>query len=175
MILSNIFYASGVLFYTKTLDNSIYFLLGKNDENKWSDFGGRAEIIDKYDTCNTAAREAWEETLGCIYDYETLRSRIKFYNTCIITKTQGGKPYYMYMVYLPFSNIYRDKFLSTKKFVSKINVDTKFLEINDIKWVSLDTVKVSVNNNKQAIRLRNVFGVNMNIHMETVVNIINSE
>ena len=39
MILNNIFYAAGVLFYTKMPDSSMYFLLGKNYDNKWSDFG----------------------------------------------------------------------------------------------------------------------------------------
>lgn len=174
MILGNIFYASGVLFYTKTSDNSIYFLLGKNHENKWSDFGGRAEIADKYDTCNTASREAWEETLGCVYDYEMLRSRIKFYDSCIVSKTLGGKPYYMYMVYLPYSNIYRDKFLSTKKFVSKINVDTKFLEINDVKWVSLNTIESSFLNNKPMIKLRHIFASNINNNIEDIMKIIDS-
>lgn len=174
MILNNILYASGILFYTKTADNTVYFLLGKSNENKWSDFGGRAEIIDKCDTYTTACREAWEETLGCIYDYEMLRSRVKFYDRCIISKTQGGKPYYMYMVYLPYSNIYRDKFLSTKKFVSRINVDTKFLEISDIKWVSLDTIKASLGNNKPMIKLRYVFGVNIDSNMEAILEIINS-
>jgi|MDSZ01.2.fsa_nt_gb hypothetical protein len=174
MILNNIFYASGVLFYTKTSDNSIYFLLGKSNDNKWSDFGGRAEIIDKCDTYTTACREAWEETLGCVYDYEMLRSRVKFYDNCITSKTQGGKPYYMYMVYLPYTNIYRDKFLSTKKFVSRINVDTKFLEISDIKWVSLDTIKASVNNNNPMIKLRYVFGINFHSNIVEIINIINS-
>lgn len=173
MILSNIFYASGILFYTKTNEDSIYFLLGKSNENKWSDFGGRAEINDKCDTVTTACREAWEETLGCVYDYEMLKSRSKFYDKCVISKTQGGKPYYMYMIYLPYTNIYRDKFLSTKKFVSRINVDTKFLEISDIKWVSLDTIKASIKSNQPMIKLRYIFALNIENNIDDIIEKIN--
>lgn len=167
MILNNIFYAAGVLFYTKMPDSSMYFLLGKNYDNKWSDFGGKAEISDKCDTFVTASREAWEETLGCIYDYETLRCKLRNTNKVVVSKTQSGKPYYMYMLYIPYSNSYRDKFLSTKKFISKINIDEKFLEINDIKWVSLDTMKATLYN-RPCIKLRNVFASNFDINIEDI-------
>lgn len=174
MILGNILYASGILFYTKSPDNSIYFLLGKNHENKWSDFGGRAELVDKCDTFSTAAREAWEETIGCVYDYELLRCRIKNYDQCIVSKTQGGKPYYMYLLYIPYSNGYRDKFISTKKFISKTNVDSKFLEINDVKWVSFDTVKISsIENGRPPIKLRNIFASNIQQNLSEILEKIN--
>ena len=76
----NILYASGVLFYSKSVDNTIYFLLGKDIDSKWSDFGGGCELSDKGDTEITATREAWEETLGAVYDYDVLRQVIKSSN-----------------------------------------------------------------------------------------------
>ena len=63
----------------------------------------------------------------------------------------------MYVVKIPFNNNYRYTFLSTKKFISKINIDKKFLEINDVKWVSYQTLKLSINSKKPLIKLRNIF------------------
>tara|TARA_Y100001963_G_C6772939_1_gene445845 strand:+ start:154 stop:678 length:525 start_codon:yes stop_codon:yes gene_type:complete len=158
MITNNIIYAAGILFYSKTIDQTIYFLLGKDFENRWSNFGGRCELSDKHDSEITAAREAWEETLGAVYDYENLKILIK--NKCIkciTSRTPSGNPYYMFVVKIPFTTAYRDRFTSTKKFISSIQVDKKFLEMNDIKWVSIDTIKYSINNRKSFIKLRNVF------------------
>ena len=39
-------YSAGILPYTIWKGN-IYFLLGRDYDNKWSDFGGRAEPNDK--------------------------------------------------------------------------------------------------------------------------------
>ena len=44
MITNNIIYAAGILFYSKTIDQTPYFLLGKDFENRWSNFGGRCEL-----------------------------------------------------------------------------------------------------------------------------------
>ena len=140
MLTNNIIYGAGILFYSKSIDQTPYFFLGKDWENKWSNFGGVCEASDKFDTEITASRETWEETLGCI-----------------ICKTPSGNPYYMYVVKIPFNNNYRYTFLSTKKFISKINIDKKFLEINDVKWVSYQTLKLSINSKKPLIKLRNIF------------------
>ena len=63
----------------------------------------------------------------------------------------------MFVVKIPFTTAYRDRFTSTKKFISNAPVDKKFLEINDIKWVSIDTIKYSIVNKKSFIKLRSVF------------------
>ena len=39
-------YSAGVLPYCKCPDGTIYFLLGKEYDNKWSDFGGKCELQD---------------------------------------------------------------------------------------------------------------------------------
>jgi hypothetical protein len=173
MILHNIVYASGVLFYSRSIDNTVYFLLGKDFENKWTDFGGGSEVSDKFDTEITAARETWEETLGSVSDYETLKNSLKNCN-CIVSLTPSGKPYYMYIVRIPFTQTYKDKFTSTKKFISRINIDRKFLEINDIKWVSTDTIKYSIDNKKQIIRLRSIFEKTIKKEYDNILSIINS-
>lgn len=158
MINTNILYASGILFYSKSLDNTPFFLLGKDYESKWSNFGGRCEINDRFDPEITASREAWEETLGSVNDLETLKQMIKSKNIKFITsKTPSGHPYYMYLVKIPYSFSYRDRFLTTKKFLSNIKTESKFLEMTDIKWVSLDTINYSIDNKRSFIKLRHVF------------------
>lgn len=173
MITNNIIYAAGILFYSKSIDETPYFLLGKDVENRWSNFGGRCELSDKRDSEVTAAREAWEETLGVVYDYENLRSLIKNKaSKCITSRTPSGHPYYMFLVKIPFTNSYRDRFTSTKKFISNIPVDKKFLEINDVKWVSLDTVKYSIENKKSFIKLRSAFEQCVSTSIDEIINFI---
>ena len=67
---------------------------------------------------------------------------------------------------------YRDRFTSTKKFISNIQMDKKFLEINDIKWVSLDTIKYSIENKKSFIKLRTVFEQNLLTSIDEIVRFI---
>ena len=69
-------YSAGILPYTN-YKGSIYFLLGRDSDNKWSDFGGRVEPKDRGDYESTAAREFFEETLGSVYDYDYARKLIK--------------------------------------------------------------------------------------------------
>jgi hypothetical protein len=173
MINTNILYASGILFYSKTLDNTLFFLLGKDHENKWSNFGGRCEINDKFDSEVTASREAWEESIGAIYDYETIKNTLKSKNIkCITSKTPSGHPYYMYLCKIPFSPVYRDRFISTKKFLSNIKTDPKFLEMTDIKWVSIDTIKYSINDKKSFIKLRHVFEQTLKTNINEILDLL---
>ena len=72
-----VIYSAGILPYSVTSNGSVYFLLGKDYENKWSDFGGRCEASDKSDISVTASREFWEETLGCIFDLSYSKKIIK--------------------------------------------------------------------------------------------------
>lgn len=174
MISNNIIYAAGVLFYSRTLDQTPYFLLGRDHDNRWSNFGGSCELSDKSDSEVTAAREGWEETLGAVYDYDQLKSSIKNKNVrCIISRTPSGHPYYMFLVKIPFSNSYRDRFTSTKKFISNVHMDKKFLEINDIKWVSIDTIKYSIENKKSIIKLRAVFEQNLSSNINEIEKLLN--
>ena len=79
--MSNLLYSAGVLFYCKCRDGNIYFLLGREYDNKWSDFGGKSEPKDRCEIENTASREAWEESMGCVFDQENLRSTLKYKKT----------------------------------------------------------------------------------------------
>ena len=56
-------YSAGILPYTFDQDGKCFFLLGKDNDNDWSDFGGRCEYTDKNNEINTACREFYEESI----------------------------------------------------------------------------------------------------------------
>ena len=149
-------YSAGILPYTN-YKGSIYFLLGRDSDNKWSDFGGRVEPKDRSEYEATAAREFFEETLGSVYDYDYARKLIK---KCpkIVSKTGSGHCYYMYLLKIQYTDLLRTKFLSTKNFISNVvtTIDKKYVEKNDIRWVSIETIEHSIEG-KSLISLRTVF------------------
>ena len=149
-------YSAGILPYTIWKGN-IYFLLGRDYDNKWSDFGGRVEPNDKAEYETTAAREFFEETLGSVYDYDYTKKILKKCSN-IISKTSSGHPYYMYILKISYTDNIKLKFNSTKNFISNTvtSIDKKYIEKNDIRWISKDTIEHSINN-KSLITLRNVF------------------
>lgn len=78
--------AAGILFFSQmpgSGDGDTVFLLGReqfyphwHDSDKWADFGGGVDVVDE-DVAATAAREAWEESMGTIHTYEVLLSRLR--------------------------------------------------------------------------------------------------
>jgi ribosomal protein S17E len=128
-------YSAGILPYT-IYKGTTYLLLGRDSDNKWSDFGGRVEPKDRCDYEITASREFFEETLGSVYDFDHTRKLIK---KCpkIVSKTSAGHSYYMYLLKIQYT-------------------DKKYVEKNDIRWVSIETVEHSIEG-KSLISLRSVF------------------
>jgi len=172
--MSNILYSAGVLFYCKCRDGNVYFLLGREYDNKWSDFGGKSEPRDRQEIENTASREAWEESIGCVFDQETLRSTLKYKKTPhICSKTQGGHPYYMYLLKIPYSMNYRQTFNNTRTFINKTDIDKKFLEKFDVRWVSLETLRYSFDG-KSIISLRGIFESTFKNHINEIEEIISN-
>ena len=139
-------YSAGILpFYVK--NNTVYLLLGKDHEGKWSDFGGRSEGQDRGRWDTTAAREFYEESVGSIMDIPTMLSRLQHRKNYIRIrgKTLNGSPYFMYFVKIPFRETYRDNFHSTLAFIQFTrNFDKKYIEKTDIQWISLDTIQMSL-------------------------------
>ena len=75
----------------------------------------------------------------------------------IITKTNSGHNYYMYLIKVQYSDIYKIKFQSTKNFLSMIPyLDKKYKEKSDIRWVSIETIENSLKD-RSWISLRTVF------------------
>jgi len=168
----NNLYSAGVLPYCKCQDGNVYFFLGRDYDNKWSDFGGRSEPKDRGEIEMTAAREFWEESMGCIDEQETIRVTLKYKKIPYIsTKTPGGYPYYMYLLKVPYSMNYRQNFTSTRNFVVKTDIDKKYTEKYDVRWVSLDTLKYTISV-KNMISLRGIFQTTFTNNLKEIEKLI---
>lgn len=161
--INNCRYSAGILPYTFDQDSKCYFLLGKDNENDWSDFGGRCEFKDKSEPINTATREFFEETLGAVLTVQECINKININPIKIVSKTLNGSPYYMYLLYIDYQN-YADSFNKTSNFLKyHYNNDkrliNKVIEKNLIRWVSMDTILNCLENGQTGspISLRGVF------------------
>ena len=143
-------YSAGILPFS-IKNNTIYFLLGKDIESRWSDFGGRSEGSDRGRWDTTATREFYEESIGSVMDIKTMMSRLQYRKNYIRIKgkTLNQSSYYMYVIRIPYKETYRQNFLSTLNFIkySQEKFDRKFMEKLDIQWVSLDTIYASMEDN----------------------------
>jgi len=154
-------YSAGVLPYTFDQTGKCLFLLGKDYENDWSDFGGRCEFRDNNEPLNTACREFYEETLGSIITVKECMDKITANPVKITSQTLNGSPYYMYLVYIDFLN-YSDVFNKTAQFL-RYQFDAqemnKIIEKTMIRWVSMDTMLLCIENDQRStpINLRGVF------------------
>ncbi len=146
-------YASGILPVSRRPDGTVVFLVGKDvRDGTWSDFGGKCERGDRGDPMNTAVREFYEETLGCIVGPWGLRQRMTPDN-CVALKgvTQNGHPYWMYVLEVPYLPQARTTFAKFLAFLRYKNVDLPLIEKTDLAWVELPEL--------MAMQKRHVFGV----------------
>lgn len=139
------YYSAGVLPFC-IHEGRILFLLGRDNEGTWSDFGGHSEIHDQGRWNITAAREFYEETIGSVLTIEQILERLesKKNYVCIYDRTLGNYNYYMYLLRIPYSAVYRGQFLSTHSFMrylsGKISKEESrhYLEKNDIGWFTAE-------------------------------------
>lgn len=174
-------YSAGILPYARHKDK-IYFLLGKDyKDDAWSDFGGKAELFDNFEPHKTASREFYEETIGSIFSLESVEHLLKNKTNykLVMSNTLNGSPYYMYIIQIPYDN-YRKIFIKTLDFIRHIKLDTnKYYEKSDTKWVSKESLLVSINKNLvtenssyiYAVKLRDVFKKTIENAMDTIMEI----
>ena len=161
--INKIKYSAGVLPYTFDQNGVCYFLLGKDNDGDWSDFGGRCEFKDRGDEKITASREFYEETLGAVISMTDCLEKITNGKPVkIVSKTLNGSPYYMYLLYVEFLN-YAESFNKTSNFLkytySQENRNIRLIEKTCIRWVSMDTLLNCIENKFPNIplTLRGVF------------------
>ncbi len=153
-------YSAGILPYSFDQTGNLYFLLGRDKEGYWSDFGGRCEFKDHQIHTNTAIREFYEETLGSVLSISDCQDKISKVSP-ITSKTLNGSPYYMYLIYIDYSN-YTETFLKTNAFLKYHYANdnkavSRLIEKNNIRWVSMDTLLNCIERKNQLISLRGVF------------------
>lgn len=119
-------------------------LVGKDvrGDQSWSDFGGKCERVDKGCMLNTACREFYEETLGCVVDAKSLRHRLVPGN-CISLRstTQNGHPYHMFVVEIPYIPHLRNTFRKFLGFLRFRNLGKLFVEKVDVQFVPWATLR----------------------------------
>lgn len=151
------YYAAGILPYIK-IDNKTYFLLGKDKRSKWSDFGGKSELKDNNNPKNTAIREFFEETSGCISTiYKTSHIIHNKNIICLKGKSYTRKDYFMYIINLEYlvskNNINRiiNEFNKKHKFLRNSDIDPKYIEKINLSLISIDLMydPTSINNLRQ--------------------------
>ena len=171
-------YSAGILPYA--VDNGkIYYLLGRDwRDYGWSDFGGKYESGDlcvKY----TACREFYEETMGCVYTFDTLYDILQNPANCteIKSMTLSGYPYYMYLIQIPYLN-YKTiffKILSFTKYINRgMSRHSMFFEKNSVQWFDSSFMKrmacANLNNHiKTQMRLRGIFKQTVKHHMNEII------
>jgi len=167
-------YSAGILPYTFDSKGKCLFLLGKDNDGDWSDFGGRCEFKDKNDEKVTAAREFFEETLGSILNIIECIERINKNEenadnniNKVLSQTLNGSPYHMFLIHIDYLN-YSDIFNKTSNFIryyhsnvynnENMNIN-RIIEKTSIRWVSIDTLVICIENNNisQPLSLRGVF------------------
>lgn len=182
-------YSAGILPYQVDENNQVFFLLGKDSDGYWSDFGGKCEAKDKNCIIQTAAREFYEESLGSILNQHSLRSMLKnqsnykFVNSC----SNAGIRYYMFILRIPMlKDTFRDRFQKTHNFLKFIHrssdnttIGYEFFEKTDIKWISMNTLLSILHNEKKEKELgwplRKVFKKTLFSCKDTILEIKNEE
>jgi hypothetical protein len=134
-------YCSGILPYCY-YNNSLYFLLGKSKRNnRLITFSGKNDELED-DPRETAAREGYEETLGCILDKSSILEKVKKCDRILFSKTPRGMPCYTYVIEIPFRKYYSVSFGKTRDFLYCMGINKMYhlQEMTDIKWICANTM-----------------------------------
>lgn len=143
-------YSAGILPY-QVQDNNIFFLLGKDNNGEWSDFGGKCDPNDRLNIKETAAREFFEESLNSIMSLSATRNMLRNNKnfTMVNSKSMAGLPYYMFILRVPMiPDTANDRFKKTLEFLRYINAKYQYMEKVAIGWISLETLLLILENSE---------------------------
>lgn len=162
-------YAAGILPVTWHGGQAL-FLIGRDIRDAlWSDFGGKVERCDRSDPLNTAVREFYEETYGCVADARALRQRLYAGNCLLLrSRTQNGHPYYMFVVEVPYTPTLRSEFHKALGFLRHKNLQKAFVEKTDVQWVPWAVLR-------RDVPKRHVFDATLAAHRATLDRVAGGE
>jgi hypothetical protein len=156
-------YASGMLIYA-VKNNQVFLLLGEDQYQSYSDFGGRCELSDRNEAV-TAARECYEETSGIVNSYANLK-KICEESVTVRSETFYKKPYYMFLSQIQYDEKIPIQFERAQFLISNVSNMMQFKEKLRLKWIPWSDVR------RNKILLRNMFKAtllkNMTIIEETL-------
>jgi hypothetical protein len=132
--------SAGILPISRNEHGDVVFLLGKDSrDGVFSDFGGKAEAIDNGDPVNTATREFYEETLGCLCNSpHSIRERVKKMSVLVNGTTKKGNVYSMFIIEVPYIPDLPLRFKKIVNFLKYKNIGSAYIEKSELVWVSLD-------------------------------------
>jgi hypothetical protein len=132
--------SAGILPISRNEHGDVVFLLGKDSrDGVFSDFGGKAETIDNGDPVNTATREFYEETLGCLCNSpHSIRERVKNMSVMVHGTTKKGNVYSMFLIEVPYIPDLPLRFKKIVNFLKYKNIGSAYVEKSELVWVSLD-------------------------------------
>lgn len=135
--------AAGVLFFSVSSAGTVYYLIGKeqyhqhwSDSEKWADFGGGVDQADE-DITSTAAREAWEESMGCIQTYEVLLSRLRNNEAVAVFDIQAADNagcYRIYILRIPYMD-YHGPLSRFRSYLLRHKIQILDAEKTALEWV----------------------------------------
>lgn len=133
-------HSAGILPVSRNTQGELVFLLGKDArDGVFSDFGGKAELVDNGDPINTATREFYEETLGCICNSpHSIRDRVKKLSMMVLGTTRKGNVYRMFLVEVPYHADLPLRFKKVLNFLKYKNIGSAYIEKSELVWVSWD-------------------------------------
>lgn len=141
-------------------NNQIFLLLGEDQYQSYSDFGGRCENTDKTEA-ETAARECYEETAGVLNSYVNLK-KICIEAVTVRSETFYKKPYYMFLAQVHFDEKIPLQFERAQALIADIPNMMHFKEKIRLKWVSWSDVR------RNRIVLRNMFKATIQRNMTII-------
>ena len=116
--------------------------MGKSKRNnRLITFSGKNDDLED-DPRETAAREGYEETLGCILDKSSILDKVKKCDRILVSKTPRGMPCYTYVIEIPFRKHYSVSFGKTRDFLYCMGINKMYhlQEMTDIKWLCANTM-----------------------------------
>jgi len=173
------YYSAGVLLYSRDPKGTLVFLLGKDREGTWSDFGGRSEHSDNGNHTKTAARELYEETMGSVMTMEAAQkmltmSHFEHKRSVIKSRTLGGSPYIMFVLGIQYAD-YKQNFKRVHDYVKYVGQG--YIEKVDIRWVSEETLMGAIDedlgNESVLLPLRPIFKTTLVDHISEMKDIKN--
>jgi hypothetical protein len=139
-------YAAGIL-PVAYHENVPLLLVGRDvRDGTWSDFGGKAERIDKGSVFSTAAREFSEETYGQVLSHRAIRNMLGPGRCLMVrSKTQNGFPYIMFIVQIPYITHLRSSVAKFINFLRMKNLGKVCIEKTDMMWTTIHALQTKMN------------------------------
>jgi 8-oxo-dGTP pyrophosphatase MutT (NUDIX family) len=156
-------YAAGI-FLISFRNNRPVILLGEDQYEAFSDFGGRCEFSDKSEE-ETASRECYEETCAIVDSYTNLK-KLCSESITVMSETFYKRPYYMFLCFIPFNEMIPTHFERAKNLIRDTPNMMQFKEKNRLKWMYWDDVK-----NNRCV-LRNMFKITIAKNAKIIDNTI---